>query len=298
MQSREKKWPKIKGKVVTKQPMKELTSLKTGGLADFFVIAEDIDDLEAVLDFCTQEKISPLIIGNGSKLLIRDKELKVVVIKLGEKFKKIKNEDEELTVGAGVNLSNLIDFAAKRGLSGLESLIGIPGTLGGAVVRNASAFGESLSQKIIWAKVLDRNNSGFTLSRKDMDLGYRTSIFLKNKDLVLVEVKLSLSSDCKEKIISRLEEVNRKKIQTQPLSFPSAGCIFKNPSFYSAGYLIQSTGCLGMRVGDAQVSFQHGNFIINRGQARAKDILELMEKVKKKVKEEFNILLEPEVEIV
>ncbi len=298
MQTRKKKRPEIKGKVVIKQPMKELTSLKTGGLADFFVTPEDIDDLKVVLDFCTQEKISPLVIGNGSKLLIRDKELKVVVIKLGEEFKKIKNEDEELIVGAGVNLIHLIDFAAKKGLSGLESLIGIPGTLGGAVVRNASAFGESLSQKIIWAKVLDRNNSGFTLSRKDMDFGYRNSIFLKNKDLVLVEIKLSLSSDSKEKIISKLKEVNRKKIQTQPLSFPSAGCIFKNPSFYSAGYLIQSTGCLGMRVGDAQVSFQHGNFIINKGEARTKDIIQLMEKIRKKVKEKFNILLEPEVEII
>lgn len=298
MQTREKKGPKIKGKVAIKQPMKELTSLKTGGLADFFVTVKDIDDLKKVLDFCTQEKISPLVIGNGSKLLIRDEGLKVVVIKLGEEFKKIKNEDEELIVGAGANLLNLIDFTAKKGLSGLESLIGIPGTLGGAVVRNASAFGESLSQKIIWAKVLDRNNSGFTLSRKDMDFGYRTSIFLKNKDLVLVEVKLSLSSDSKEKITSRLKEVNRKKIQTQPLSFPSAGCIFKNPSFYSAGYLIQSTGCLGMRVRDAQVSFQHGNFIINRGEARTKDIIQLMEKIRKKVKEKFNILLEPEVEII
>jgi len=298
MQTREKKGLKIKGKVVMKQPMKELTSLKTGGLADFFVTPEDIDDLKTVLDFCTQEKISPLVIGNGSKLLIRDEGLKVVVIKLGEEFKKIKNEDEELTVGAGANLFNLIDFTAKKGLSGLESLIGIPGTLGGAVVRNASAFGESLSQKIIWAKVLDRNNSGFTLSRKDMDFGYRNSIFLKNKDLVLVEVKLSLSSDSKEKITSRLKEVNRKKIQTQPLSFPSAGCIFKNPSFYSAGYLIQSAGCLGMRVGDAQISFQHGNFIINRGDARTKDIIQLMEKIRKKVKEKFNILLEPEVEII
>jgi len=298
MQSREKKKPKIKGRVVIKQPMKELTSLKIGGLADFFVIPEDVDDLKAVLDFCTQEKISFLVIGNGSKLLVQDEGFKGVVIKLGEGFKKIKNESEELIVGAGVNLSSLIDFTAKKGLSGLESLIGIPGTLGGAVVRNASAFGESLSQRIIWAKVLDRNNSGFTLSRKDMDFNYRTSIFLKNKDLVLVEVKLSLPFDSKEKIISRLKETNRKKIQTQPLSFPSAGCIFKNPSFYSAGYLIQSTGCLGMRVGDAQVSFQHGNFIINRGDAQAKDIIQLMEKIRKKVKEKFNILLEPEVEII
>jgi len=294
----EKRKPGIKGKVVTEQPMKELISLKTGGLADFFVIPEDIDDLKVILNFCTQEKTPFLVIGNGSKLLIRDEGFRGVVVKLGNGLRKIKNENEELIIGAGTNLSSLIDFTADKGLSGLESLAGIPGTLGGAVVRNASAFGESLSQRIIWAKVLDRNNSGFTLPRKDMDFGYRTSIFLKNKDLVLVEVKLSLCFDSKEKIISRLKETNRKKIQTQPLSFPSAGCVFKNPFFYSAGYLIQSTGCLGMRVGDAQISFQHGNFIINRGQAQAKDIIQLMEKVRERVKGKFNILLEPEIEII
>ncbi len=298
MQSMEKRKPEIKGKVVTEQPMKELISLKTGGLADLFVIPEDIDDLKVILNFCTQEKIPLLVIGNGSKLLIRDEGFRGVVVKLGKELRKIKNENEELIIGAGINLSSLIDFTTDKGLSGLESLAGIPGTLGGAVVRNASAFGESLSQRIIWAKVLDRNNSGFTLSRKDMDFGYRTSIFLKNKDLVLVEVKLSLCFDGKEKIISRLKETNRKKIQTQPLSFPSAGCVFKNPSFYSAGYLIQNTGCLGMRVGDAQISFQHGNFIINRGQAQAKDIIQLMEKVRERVKGKFNILLEPEIEII
>jgi len=298
MQSMEKRKPEIKGKVVTEQPMKELISLKTGGLADLFVIPEDIDDLKVILNFCTQEKIPLLVIGNGSKLLIRDEGFRGVVVKLGKELRKIKNENEELIIGAGINLSSLIDFTTDKGLSGLESLAGIPGTLGGAVVRNASAFGESLSKKSIWAKVLDRNNSGFTLSRKDMDFGYRTSIFLKNKDLVLVEVKLSLCFDGKEKIISRLKETNRKKIQTQPLSFPSAGCVFKNPSFYSAGYLIQNTGCLGMRVGDAQISFQHGNFIINRGQAQAKDIIQLMEKVRERVKGKFNILLEPEIEII
>ncbi len=298
MQGMEKRKPGIKGKVVTEQPMKELISLKTGGLADFFVIPEDIDDLKVILDFCTQEKTPFLVIGNGSKLLIRDEGFRGIVVKLGKELRKIKNENEELIIGAGTNLSSLIDFTTNKGLSGLESLAGIPGTLGGAVVRNASAFGESLSQRIIWAKVLDRNNSGFTLPRKDMDFGYRTSIFLKNKDLVLVEVKLSLCFDSKEKIISRLKETNRKKIQTQPLSFPSAGCVFKNPSFYSAGYLIQSTGCLGMRVGDAQISLQHGNFIINRGQAQAKDIIQLMEKVRERVKGKFNILLEPEIEII
>ncbi|NQS89765.1 UDP-N-acetylmuramate dehydrogenase [Patescibacteria group bacterium] len=298
MQGMEKRKPGIKGKVVTEQPMKELISLKTGGLADFFVIPEDIDDLKVILDFCTQEKTPFLVIGNGSKLLIRDEGFRGIVVKLGKELRKIKNENKELIIGAGTNLSSLIDFTTNKGLSGLESLAGIPGTLGGAVVRNASAFGESLSQRIIWAKVLDRNNSGFTLPRKDMDFGYRTSIFLKNKDLVLVEVKLSLCFDSKEKIISRLKETNRKKIQTQPLSFPSAGCVFKNPSFYSAGYLIQSTGCLGMRVGDAQISFQHGNFIINRGQAQAKDIIQLMEKVRERVKGKFNILLEPEIEII
>ena len=131
-----------------------------------------------------------------------------------------------------------------------------------------------------------------------MKFGYRSSLFLENKKVVLTEVKLRLFPDQREKIISRVRDVTRRKMQTQPLSFPSAGCVFKNPPFYSAGYLIQNTGCLGMKVGDAQVSFQHGNFIINKGKAQAQDIIELIEKVREKVREKFNINLEPEVEII
>lgn len=299
MQIMEQKELKIKGKMIRGQPMEELISLKTGGLADMFVIPEDFDDLRKVLDFCAQSKRPFLVIGNGSKLLVRDEGFRGVVIKLGESFRKVKEEDKKaIIVGAGVDLPTLINFTVKKGLSGLESLVGIPGTIGGAVVRNASAFGNALSERIVWVKVMDVNNSSFTLKRDEINFGYRSSLFLENKDLVLTEVKLQLSPDKKEKIISRLKEATRKKMQTQPLSYPSAGCIFKNPPHYSAGYLIQNTGCLGMRVGDAQVSFQHGNFIINKGRAKASDIIQLIERIKKRVKEKFNITLEPEIEII
>jgi len=298
MQITEQKRLRIKGEVVRGQPMRELTSLKIGGEADLFVVPQDCEDLRTILDFCTQEKVPFLVIGNGSKLLVRDEGFRGVVIKLGGEFRKIEEDGDEILVGAGVDLPALIDFTAQIGLAGLESLAGIPGTIGGAVVRNASAFGEALSERIIWVKVMDTKNTGFVLSRNQIKFGYRSSLFMENKDLILTEVKLKLFPDDREKILSRVQEATKKKIQTQPLSFPSAGCIFKNPPFYSAGYLIQNTGCLGMRIGDAQISFQHGNFIINKGRAKAQDIIQLIEKVRERVREKFNIALEPEVEII
>jgi len=294
----EQKRLRIKGKVIKGQSMRDLTSFKIGGLADLFVIPYNLDDLRKVIDFCTQDKIPFIVIGNGSKILIKDEGFRGVVIKLGGEFRKIEVNAREVIAGAGVDLPSLIDFAAERGLAGLEFLAGIPGTIGGGVVRNAGAFGESLSDRIIWVKAIDTNSDSFTLSRKEVKFGYRSSLFLENKNLILTEVKLRLFPDSKEKIISRVQDVTKRKMQTQPLSFPSAGCVFKNPPFYSAGYLIQNTGCLGMRVGDAQVSFQHGNFIINKGKAKAQDIILLIEKVREKVKEKFNINLEPEIEII
>ena len=294
----EQKELKIRGKVVKNQSMRDLTSFKIEGLVDLFVVPYNLNDLRSAVDFCLQSKIPFVVIGNGSKLLFRDERFGGMVIKLGGEFEKIEIDGEEVLVGVGVNLSALIDFATERELAGLESLAGIPGTIGGAVVRNAGAFGESLSDKIIWTKVIDTNSGSFVLNRNQIKLGYRSSVFLENKDLILTEVKLQLFSDRKEKIISKVQEVARKKMQTQPLSFPSAGCVFKNPPFYSAGYLIQNAGCLGMRIGDAQVSFQHGNFIINKGEARAQDIIQLIEKVRERIKEKFNIDLEQEVEII
>lgn len=298
MQTMEQRELRIKGRVVKGQSMRDLTSMRTGGRADLFVVPQDCEDLRTILDFCIQNSIPFLVIGNGSKLLVRDEGFRGMVIKLGGEFKKIEKDGEEIVVGAGVDLPTLVNFTARIGLAGLESLTGIPGTIGGAVVRNASAFGEALSERIIWVKVMDATNSGFVLSREQINFKYRSSLFMENKNLVLTEVKLKLFPDDKEEILSRLREATRKKFQTQPLSFPSAGCIFKNPPFYSAGYLIQNTGCLGMKIGDAQISFQHGNFIINKGKAKAQDIIELIEKVRERVKEKFNITLEPEVEII
>lgn len=298
MQSKEKDIPGIKGKVVIDQPMKELTSIKIGGLADFFVTPDDLDDLKQVLSFCKKENLPFFIMGNGSKLLVKDEGLRGVVIKLGHSFKSIENDGNQIKVGAGVDLTTLIDFATEKGFPGLEFLFGIPGTIGGAIARNVSAFGETLSQKVLSVKVLDGNNSCLALSKKDIDFGYRTSTFLDNKDWIIIEVRLELWPGKKEEIVLRSKEAREKKILTQPLSFPSAGCIFKNPSSHPAGFLIQQAGCLGMKVGNAQVSLQHANFIINKGNATAGDVINLIEKVRKKVKDKFAISLQLELEVI
>ena len=298
MQIKGKNRLKIKGKVVINQPMKELTSIKIGGATDFFVIPQDLDDLKQVLSFCKKEALPFFIMGNGSKLLVRDEGFRGVIIKLGDCFKSIECNGNQIKVGAGVNLSALIDFTANKGFLGLEFLFGIPGTVGGAIARNASAFGETLSQKVLSVKALDGNNNYLILSKEDVNFDYRTSIFLNNKDWIIIEVKLELWPGEKKAITLRLQEVKKRKILTQPLSFPSAGCIFKNPSSHPAGFLIQEAGCLGMKVGNAQVSLQHANFIINKGNATARDVITLIEKIKKRVEDKFNISLDQESEII
>jgi len=298
MQIKEMERLKIRGRVVAHQSMKELTSLRIGGQADLFVVPEGLEDLKTVISFCRERRVSFLVIGNGSKLLIRDEGFKGVVVKLGTSFTRIENEGEEITVGAGLDLSTLIDFVAEKGLRGLELLAGIPGTVGGAITRNASAFGQDLGQRVISVRALDNNNGDFTIPKKDILFGYRTSIFLRKRDWTITEVKLALSPGKKEDVLSRLREARDKKMMTQPISLPSAGCVFKNPASSSAGLLIQRAGCSGMRVGDAQVSIQHANFIINKGNATARDTIRLIDMVRERVKASSGITLEPELEII
>jgi len=298
MQSKEKDKPRIKGRVVINQPTKELTSIKIGGLADLFVIPEDLDDLKKVLSFCRKGNLPFFIMGSGSKLLVRDEGFRGVIIKLGESFKFIVSNENYVRVGAGVDLATLIDFAAKKSFPGLESLLGIPGTVGGAIARNVSAFGKTLSEKVLSVKVLDGNDNCLVLSKKDIDFGYRTSTFLHNKDWVIIEVRLELWPGKKEEIILRSRQARERRTLTQPLSFSTAGCIFKNPSSHPAGFLIEAAGCLGMKVGNAQVSLQHANFIINKGNATAQDVISLIEKVRKKVEDKFAISLELELEVI
>ena len=257
MQSKEKDKLRIKGRVVINQPTKELTSIKIGGLADLFVIPEDLDDLKKVLSFCRKGNLPFFIMGSGSKLLVRDEGFRGVIIKLGQSFKSILSNGNQVRVGAGVDLATLIDFAAKKSFPGLESLLGIPGTVGGAIARNVSAFGKTLSEKVLSVKVLDGNDNCLVLSKKDIDFGYRTSTFLHNKDWVIIEVRLELWPGKKEEIILRSRQARERRTLTQPLSFSTAGCIFKNPSSHPAGFLIEEAGCLGMKVGNAQVSLQH-----------------------------------------
>ncbi len=298
MRSKKEDKLRIKGRVVINQPVKELTSIKIGGSADFFVIPEDLDDLKKVLSFCGKRNLPFFIMGNGSKLLVRDNGFRGVIIKLGKSFKAIVSKGNQVRVGAGADLAALVDFVAQKSLPGLESLLGIPGTVGGAIAKNVSAFGETLSDKILSVKVLDGNNSCLVLSKRDIDFGYRTSTFLHNKELVIIEARLELLSGKKEEIILRSKQARERRILTQPLSFSSAGCIFKNPSSHPAGFLIQEAGCLGMKVGNAQVSLQHANFIINKGNATARDVISLIEQVREKVEDKFAISLELELEVI
>ncbi len=298
MQSKEKDKLRIKGRVAVNQSTRELTSIKIGGVADFFVIPEDLDDLKKVLSFCRKMNFPFFIIGNGSKILVRDKGFRGVIIKLGESFKSIVGNGKQVVVGAGVDLATLIDFTVKESLPGLESLLGIPGTVGGAIAKNVSAFGKTLSERVLSVKVLDGNSDCLVLPKRDIDFGYRTSTFLGKKEWVIIEASLELWPGKKEEIILRSKQAREKRTLTQPLSFSSAGCIFKNPSSHPAGLLIEEAGCLGMKVGNAQVSLQHANFIINKGNATAQDVISLIDEIRKKVEDKFSISLELELEVI
>jgi UDP-N-acetylmuramate dehydrogenase len=261
-------------------------------------VPSDEDDLKALLAFAAEQSLPYLVIGNGTKLLVRDSGFPGMMIKLGQAFTQIAQEEDRLRAGAGADLSGVIQYAADQGLSGLENLAGIPGTLGGGIVRNVSAYDAWLTRHVRWVRALDRDREYVLLPQEKLRFSYRSSVFLERRDLVVVEAELSLQPGDREEILSRMRQATTRKLESQPLSWPSAGCIFKNPDSRSAGSLIEQSGCLGLAVGGARVSPRHGNFVINTGTATAADILRLMEEVQTRVRDKFGVTLEPELEIV
>ena len=205
--------------------------------------------------------------------------------------------DTGIRAQAGVSLSSLAAFAAREGLAGLEFAGGIPGTLGGAVTMNAGAYGGEMKDVIVSAKVMDEDGGVKVLSCDELELGYRTSIVQKEQ-LIVLEAEFSLQPGETEAIQSMMKELNAKRREKQPLEYPSAGSTFKRPEGYFAGKLIEDAGLRGYRVGDAQVSEKHCGFVVNRGKATCAEVLQLIEEVQKKVKEQFGVQLEPEVRII
>lgn len=272
------------------------TTWKVGGPARYFTIANTYSELKSVMDFAAANELQIFILGKGSNILVSDKGFSGLVIRLGIEFQKTNFVDNGVTAGAGVRLYSLAREAAKKGLSGLEWSIGIPGTVGGAVKTNAGAQNEDISKIFKRLTIVDYRGKLEVLNRKEIQFDYRKCTLPFQG--VILEVDLKLCHGSPEVIQRRMSRFFEERKDKQPLGCATAGSVFKNPKGYFAGKLIEECGLKGLRIGGAMVSTKHANFIINIGGAKADDILKLMVKIKQEVYEKTGVLLEPEVELV
>lgn len=278
------------------EPMKNHTSFKVGGPVDILVTPENFQQVIDVIKLCKEDNVPYYIIGNGSNLLVRDGGIRGVVIKL-IKLDSIRVEENRIIAESGALLKDVSIMALENSLVGFEFACGIPGSVGGAVTMNAGAYNGEISHVIESAKVIGNNGDIKILNKEELELGYRISSILKYGYTVL-EVTFKLEKGDYNKIQERIEDLNRRRNEKQPLEYPSAGSTFKRPEGYFAAKLIEDSGLKGLKLGDAEVSQKHSGFIINKGNASAKDILNLIKVVQEKVKEEFNVDLYTEVRII
>lgn len=278
-------------------PMAQYTTFRVGGPADILVSPNSQEEVCTLLVAIQAEQVPCTILGNGSNVLVLDKGIRGVVLKLGNALNGLVIEGTRIRVEAGVLLSRLATAAADAGLTGLEFASGIPGSLGGAILMNAGAYGGEIGNLVRTVTVVDPNGQVRNLDREQMDFRYRHSVVMETGDIIL-SATLELAPDDPEAIHERIRDLTQKRITKQPLNFPSAGSTFKRPPGYFAAALIDQAGFRGYRVGDAQVSEKHTGFVVNRGHATASEILQLMDDVKTRVHAMSGVWLEPEVRIL
>lgn len=279
--------------VKTSEQMSGHTTFRIGGPADFFTEPKTADEVKKIVDLCREEGMPFYVVGNGSNLLVSDKGYRGVIIALGQ-MNKIETEREEICAQAGAMMSRIAAEALEKELTGFEFASGIPGTIGGAVVMNAGAYGGEMKDVITEVTVLDDENEVRILRGEELEFGYRTSAAMKYHYIVL-EVRLQLKHGKKEDIKAHMDDLTERRTSKQPLEYPSAGSTFKRPEGYFAGKLIQDTGLGGFTVGGAQISEKHNGFVINKDHATAEDVNRLMKEVSDRVYEKFGVRLEPEV---
>ena len=276
------------------EPMNRHTTFRIGGPADWFVTPTDEKMLISAIEAIKAAQTDYCVIGNGSNLLVSDKGYRGVIIQLGEKYSTIAFEGEFCSVKSGCLLSKLGMQAAARGLGGFEFATGIPGTVGGAVVMNAGAYGGEIKDCIVSARVMDADGKVSEFTKNELMLGYRTSAVMKN-NLIVLEARFRFEKSVDYDIMEKIKELAVARRTKQPLEYPSAGSTFKRPEGYFAGKLIQDAGLKGYSVGGAQVSEKHSGFVINTGNATAADVLTLVQDVQKKVYEQSGVMLEMEI---
>lgn len=283
-----------KEQILEEEPMKKHTTFRIGGPAEYLILPQTTEEIADVIKLCRQEEIPWYIVGNGSNLLVADEGVRGVVIQLLRNFNQIQVEGCQIRMQAGAQNAAVAKRALDASLTGFEFAAGIPGTIGGAVVMNAGAYGGEMKDILKEVTVLDPNGMIRTIPAEELELGYRTSIIARKGYVVLEAVIVLKTGDPKE-IKAAMDELKEKRVTKQPLEYPSAGSTFKRPEGYFAGKLIMDAGLRGFSVGGAQISEKHCGFVINKGNATAKDVTELMDETKKIVMEKFGVALEPEV---
>jgi len=286
----------IKGKVLFNAPMKRFTSMKVGGPVDVLLFPKDVGELKKVVRYARTKSIPVMILGKGTNVIVRDKGIRGWMINLTQGLKKIRAEGEVVEAEAGVPLQRLVQFSVQKGLTGFEPFYGIPGTVGGGLAMNAGAWGSELKDILLSMTLMKEDGDIVERPRSRLRFSYR-GLVLPSKWIIL-QGRFQLKKGKKEEMRERMKSYSERRREKQPLDYPSAGSIFKNPAGGPAGRSIEEVGLKGYRIGQAMVSKRHANFIVNLGNATAEEIIHVMEWVKKRVSEEKGVFLESEVKVV
>ena len=284
-------------RVFTEEAMSQHTTFKIGGPADYFLMPDKGEDVGRVIKICKEKEIPYFILGNGSNLLVGDGGYRGAVIQIYRNMSSVTVEGNEITAQAGALLSAVAAAAKNASLTGFEFAGGIPGTIGGAVVMNAGAYGGEMKDVLTEVTVMNAEGDMFTLPTEELELGYRTSI-IKTAGYIVLEAKIRLKEGDPEVIRETMKDLTIRRTTKQPLEYPSAGSTFKRPEGYFAGKLIMDSGLAGYQVGGAQVSEKHCGFVINAGDATARDVRTLMDNVRDIVYKKYGVTLEPEVKFL
>ncbi|MFD3448046.1 UDP-N-acetylmuramate dehydrogenase [Microbacteriaceae bacterium 4G12] len=286
------------GKVLANEPLARHTTMKIGGPADIMVIPSDIEGVRKTVDLVKVYKTKCTAIGRGSNLLVSDKGIEGVVIKLGEGLDHLEVDGTKVRVGGGYPLIKLATVMSRQGLSGLEFAGGIPGSVGGAVYMNAGAHKSDMSNIVIKALVMFEDGTMEWLTNGQLEFAYRVSVLQQKRPGIVLEAELELQQDDREQVFSLIQKNKDYRRDTQPWNYPCAGSIFRNPLPNYAGNLVEKAGLKGYQIGGAKISEMHGNFIVNTGTATAQDVLDLIAFVKETIKKQFDIEMHTEVEII
>lgn len=288
---------KLPGSVLWKEPMQKHTTFRIGGPADIMILPNSIGELQEILGIIRDADVSYMVIGAGSNLLVSDKGIRGVVIKIGPAFANINIEGNKLIAGAGATLTAISRRAQAASLSGLEFAVGIPGSIGGAIMMNAGAYGGEICQVLESAEVMDSLGNIKNYSDQEMHFGYRHSRLME-EELIALSGTFLLKPDDPELILSRMQDITERRREKQPIDMPCAGSVFKRPPDNYVGPLVEKAGLKGYRIGGAEVSTKHAGFIVNVGGATCKDVLDLIGFVQSTIKEKYNVTLEPEIRVV